>query len=290
MGEVDELVGVGPIPTGEEGRQSTPRASRTRRFCAVTRAALLPHRSDDASPVLGIVGQVGLVALALVFYLGVRAFTRGAEAIAFGNAQRLLEWEREIGLAWERRAQEMILDSDTWIAFWNFVYVWGYWPVLLGALVGLYRFSRVHYVMLRNALFVSGGIGLVIFAFFPVAPPRFLDGFTDTVSEASRSHFVGHPSGLINQFAAMPSFHVGWLVIVGIVLAKALPWPALKVAAVLPAGLMSLAVVFTANHFVVDAIVGSAVSLLGLLIAHRIMVLVERRRPDEPEPQLAACT
>ncbi|MEQ8718149.1 MAG: phosphatase PAP2 family protein [Acidimicrobiales bacterium] len=259
-------------------------------FWAYLRPALFPHRTSESNaPWRGLVGQIVLVAMGLLFYLGVRAFTQGAESLAFDNARRLLEWEHELGIAWEQRAQNLILDSQTWIDFWNVVYVWGYWTVLIGSLAGLYRFSRKHYVMLRNALFVSGGIGLVIFAFFPVAPPRFLDGFTDTVSDASRSSLIGHPSGLINKFAAMPSFHVGWLVIVGVVLAQASPWIVLKIAAVVPALLMALAVVFTGNHFIVDAIAGSAVSLLGLYIAHRIMKRVERDAADETSRRVA-CT
>jgi hypothetical protein len=240
-------------------------------------------------PVKGIRGwqrvtaQVLLIALAFVLYLVVRALTIGSESIAFGNARRLLEWEYDLGIAWERGAQTLILDSELWIETFNFIYVWLYWPTVLGALVFLYLTNKRRYVLYRNALFFSGAIGLVIFASFPVAPPRFLDGFTDTVSDLSRSHFVARPSGFANEFAAMPSFHVGWVVLAGVILFMCTRSWWTRAFTLVPGVAMSMAVVFTANHYIVDGIAGVAICVTGLLLAVWLQRAVDRRAARHPE-------
>lgn len=240
-------------------------------------------------PVKGIRGwhrvaaQLVLISLAFLTYLAVRAVTVGSESLAFRNARRLLQWEYEVGIAWERGAQGLILDSEVWVDIFNFIYVWLYWPTVVGTLVGLYLFNKRRYVLYRNALFISGAIGLVIFASYPVAPPRFLEGFTDTVSDLSRSHFVARPSGLSNEFAAMPSFHVGWVVLAGVVLFPCFKSWWAKGLTLLPGLLMSLAVVFTANHYVVDAVAGAAISVVGLVGAVGIQRAVDRKAAQHPE-------
>jgi membrane-associated phospholipid phosphatase len=117
-------------------------------------------------------------------------------------------------------------------------------------------------------MFVSGLIGFAFFALFPVAPPRMLDlGLVDTVTEQSNAYRALQPPGLTNQYAAFPSLHAGWNVLVGIVLVLAFAnWLVRAVAITLPC-LMAVAVVVTANHFIVDVIGGIALILLGLGIA-----------------------
>jgi len=227
--------------------------------------------------------QLLLIALAMSLYLLVRAVTVGSERLAFANARRLLDWEHSVGIAWERRAQDLILDSEIWVDVFNFIYVWLYWPTVVGTLVFLYLANKRRYVLYRNALFFSGAIGLVIFASYPVAPPRFLEGFTDTVSDLSRSHFVARPSGLTNEFAAMPSFHVGWVVLAGVVLFGCFRTPWAKSLVLLPGVLMTLAVVFTANHYIVDAVAGVAICLVGLAGAVAIQRAVDRRAARHSE-------
>lgn len=149
--------------------------------------------------------QILLVTVASVLYFGARMITKDAESVAFDNAQLLLDIERSIGLDIESWAQEQILDSEALITFFNWVYIWLHWPMILGTLFWLYRFNKRGYVLFRNALFVSGVIGLVFFVAFPVAPPRFLDGFSDTVADLSTSYKYLQPPSIVNQYAAMPS-------------------------------------------------------------------------------------
>jgi hypothetical protein len=210
-----------------------------------------------------------LVALAAAGYLAVRALTKGDADVARSHARDVLAAERSLRIDWESSAQGFVLRSVALVRFFDLVYVWIFWPIVVGTLAVLYRRARGLYVHLRNALFVSGAVGVVVFATFPVAPPRLMPGFTDTVGQLSRQHHVAHPSGFTNAYAAMPSFHVGWTVLAGVCLAMWARRPIMRGLALVPGALMAIAVVVTANHFVLDAVAGTAVSLGALAATHR---------------------
>lgn len=229
----------------------------------------------------GLAREVVLVTFAMLVYFGVRNVTVGSEAAARDNAAGLFDLEQTLGIAWEGAIQGLVAGSDALIALTNWVYIWGHWPVILSTAVALYLTRRAHYRVLRNAMFVSGAIGFLFFALMPVAPPRLLDlGLTDTVTERSSSYRALQPPGLTNQFAAFPSLHVGWNVLVGIVLFTATTVLAVRVLAVLSPLAMAFAVVATANHFVLDVAGGLALVLVGLLTA----LLIEQRRTTATIP------
>ena len=155
--------------------------------------------------------QVVFVASAIVFYFGVRGLTEGDEALAIDNGWWILGLEQSIGLDWERSIQAFVNDVPFFTTLVNWVYIWMHWPVIVATLVWLHHSHRLDYLTLRNAMFISGAIGMVIFAIFPVAPPRLLvdAGFVDTVTEQSTSYRVLQPPALVNKYAAVPSLHVG---------------------------------------------------------------------------------
>ena len=89
---------------------------------------------------------------------------------------------------------------------------------LLGAGVLLFRHRRSHYYRLRNVCLLTGLIGLAVFALFPVAPPRLTDlPVIDTVTRDAEGYRQLLPPSLVNEYAAMASFHEGWNLLVGIV-------------------------------------------------------------------------
>lgn len=230
----------------------------------------------------GLGREVALVAFAMLVYFGVRNATVGSEAAARDNAEGLFDLEQTLGIAWEGAIQGLVAGSDVLVALTNWVYIWGHWPVILTTAVALYLTHRPHYRVLRNAMFVSGAIGFLFFALMPVAPPRLLDlGLVDTVTERSQSYRALQPPGLTNQFAAFPSLHVGWNVLVGIVLFTATTTLVVRVLAVLSPLAMAFAVVATANHFVLDVAAGLALVLVGLLTA----ILIEQRRTTATIPE-----
>lgn len=216
----------------------------------------------------GFVREVVLVALAMLAYFGVRNLTAGGADDAAANARRIFDLEQWLHISWESAIQGSIVGSDTLVMLTNWVYIWGHWPVILGVAIALYILRRDRYYVLRNALFVSGAIGFVLFALLPVAPPRLLDlGLVDTVTNESSSYRALQPPGLTNQYAAFPSLHFGWNVVVGIVLLMTTAHLAVRVFAVGSPLAMGVAVIATANHFLLDMAGGLAVVIVGLAVA-----------------------
>jgi hypothetical protein len=223
----------------------------------------------------GFLREAALVAFAILAYFSIRNATVGNAGEAFVNGERIVDFEQWLGVDWENGIQDSVVGSDFLVMLTNWVYIWGHWPVILGAATLLYVHRRERYYVLRNALFVSGAIGFLFFAFFPVAPPRLLEvGLVDTVSDQSSSYRALQPPGLTNQYAAFPSLHVGWNVLVGIVLFLTATHLAVRLFAVALPLAMAFAVVATANHFVVDIAAGVVVVLMGLVAARTI-----ERRP-----------
>ena len=226
-----------------------------------------------------VVSQFAFCLVAFVFYLAVRAITKGQQAIALDHAHRVLRFEDELQLNWERGAQALILDRASLRSFFNWIYVWTYWPMILGTLILLWNWDRRRFAIFRDGLILSGLVGLVIFALYPVAPPRMLDGFHDTIDTASRQHFVAHPQAFINKFAALPSFHAGWVALAGLLLLVASRHWLVRLVAAAIGMLMSIAVVVTANHYVVDVVAGVGLSLLAGLLAAHVLHPARRETP-----------
>jgi PAP2 superfamily len=206
-----------------------------------------------------------VVGTAVVAYFGIRNLTAGSWSAASANADRILDLERWIGIAWERGFQSTIVGNHWVTTFANWVYIWGHWPVLLIAATVLYVYRRDSYYLLRNAMFISGALGFLFFALLPVAPPRLNGlGLVDTVTEDSHAYRVLQPPGFTNQYAAFPSLHFGWNLLLGIVLLTATAHVAVRIFAVLSPLAMAFAVVATANHFVLDLAGGAVFVLVGL--------------------------
>ncbi|HEU4941822.1 MAG TPA: phosphatase PAP2 family protein [Gaiellaceae bacterium] len=230
-----------------------------------------PSLRIQAAPAIAVGREAGLIAAAALLYFGVRGFTEDRFDRAFANADALLRLERDLGIDWEHRLQELVIDHRWLVAATNWVYVYGHWPVIVACGIALYLRSRDRYRLLRNAMFISGLIGFVFFAALPMAPPRLADpAVVDTVTEYSRGYRALQPPALTNQYAAFPSLHAGWNILLGIVIFQATTRLSLRVFAVVMPAAMAFAVVATANHYVLDVVAGTVVVLAGLLVATRI--------------------
>jgi len=131
------------------------------------------------------------------------------------------------------------------------------------------------FLRLRNAMVASGLMGLCVYTTYPVAPPRLADmGLVDTITEQSSSYRVLQPPAFVNQYAAMPSLHVGWDLLVGLALVAAAGSLAVRTVGRLMPVVMAAATVLTANHYVLDVLVGALFGLAGWAVALRL----ERRR------------
>jgi hypothetical protein len=239
-----------------DARHRTPRAARW----------------SDTSPRdprwSGLLREALFVSTAIFAYFGVRNATAGEPVRAFANARHVVEAERHLGVGWEHGMQGAIIGSHALVTAANWIYVWGHWPVILAAALVLFATRRGQYRVLRTTLVLSGLVGFALFAFFPVAPPRLSEpGLVDTISAYSSSYRTLQPPGLTNQYAAMPSLHFGWNLAVGIVMFTAFESRVVRAFAVALPALMALAVVVTANHFVLDVAAGGALVLGAYAIA-----------------------
>lgn len=177
----------------------------------------------------------------------------------------LIHFERRMGLFWEPTIQEWSIRSHAVKEFANFVYAYLHFPVL--ALVGAWLWfrNRPAFLFMRNVMFVSMVIGLLFYYAVPAAPPRLMAahgydlGFIDTVFGGDTAVNYAQPSLILNEYAAIPSFHFGW-----IAMASAAIWVntesrALRTLAVLLTVVMTWAIVASANHLFVDMALGGLV-------------------------------
>ncbi len=238
---------------------------------AVREAVVAPTRGRVAY----VLGQVAVVLLGVFVYFRVRGLTEGSVGRAHEHAHEIVRWEQAIGIDHEADLQQLVTASDRLATFANWVYIWGHWPVIIVTMVWLVLSHRLVFARLRDAMIVSGALGMVVFASYPVAPPRLADlGLVDTVSERSEAYRILQPPAFVNQYAAMPSLHAGWDLLVGMAVFSAASCVALKVVGVVMPTLMALAVIATANHYVLDVVAGVALVLVG----HAVALWLERRR------------
>jgi hypothetical protein len=207
----------------------------------------------------------------VLLYFAVRGLTQGDEVAAVQHGLDVLAFANRLGLDIEAGLQDRILGDRIVLTAINWSYIWGHWPVVIATLVWLHRTNRLQFVLLRNTMFISGAVGLIIFALHPVAPPRLLNaGLTDTVTAFSNSYRVLQPPSLVNKYAALPSLHVGWNLLIGIFVWRNAEATPLRLFGALSSAFVAAAVVLTANHYFIDGLAGAAIALTGLHVAPKI--------------------
>ena len=228
-----------------------------------------------------IATDVAVVAGGVATYFGVRGLTAGDAEVAVDHAEDVLALEKELGLDVEAGVQDFLVDVEPLTTLANWVYIWGHWPVIAVVLLWLAVRNRRIFLRLRNAMVASGLMGLCVYTTYPVAPPRLAGmGFVDTITEQSSSYRVLQPPAFVNQYAAMPSLHVGWDLLVGLALVAAAGSVALRTVGRLMPVVMGAATVLTANHYVLDVLVGGGLGLAGWAVA----LWLERRREARTAP------
>jgi len=238
----------------------------------VLMAFLAPRRIAQAlapRPVVRAVVELSLVSLAFLLYFLVRGSVVNDAQEAIEHGTRIINLERDFGFAWEHQMQMLILGKQFFIQLFNFIYFWFDFPLIIVVGLWLYFHRRRQYTFTRDAMLISGGIALIIYHVFPVAPPRYLPDFVDTMKQYSNLNYQAESVRFfVNPYAAVPSLHVGWSVILAIGVITATRFkPVWLLIGLLPVA-QFFAVVLTANHYIFDAMVGVAVALLGLAAAY----------------------
>lgn len=201
-------------------------------------------------------------------YFAVRGLTEGELATALIHANRLIDLERSLGFFFEPAAQAAVSSRHWIVTLANWVYIWGHWPVIGGVAFWLWRRDASSYRVFRTAFLISGALGLLLFINYPTAPPRLAGlGLIDTLTEYSRSYNLLQPKSIVNQYAAFPSLHFGWNMLVAIaIISQVRRFSVRMLAAFMPVAML-VSIVLTANHFWIDAVAGAFVALIGLGVA-----------------------
>lgn len=207
-----------------------------------------------------LVEIAGLAACWYLYRFG-RFLIRDQVVEAYRNAHDVLAFESDFGLSFEDELQRLVMSNPVAVDVVNHYYVYAHVVVTLAALVFTWLTAPEVYRRTRRVLVVATMLGLVVHAAYPLAPPRLVarSGLVDTLDRFGPQVYSDDRfDSVVNQFAAMPSFHVGWaaLVAAAAVTGYRSRWRWLVLAH--PA-LMILAVVSTANHYVLDAIAGVTV-------------------------------
>ena len=217
-----------------------------------------------------LVREVLLIAPAIFIYFAVRGIVVAREEDAIRNASGIVDFQARLGIFHEPTLQAWILGSDFLIRTMNWIYIWGHWPVVIGTLVWLVVRRPETFSVYRNAFLISGLLAMVIFAAYPVAPPRLMPDLdvVDTVLEQSRSYRVLQPPALTNPYAAMPSLHFGWNLLMGIAIVRESRIRPVRYFGYIMPVMMYVGIILTANHYLVDGVVG------GLLVVGSLWVSV----------------
>jgi hypothetical protein len=203
-------------------------------------------------------------------YRLVRGLTDGKTAAAFDNARELIRLEQGLGLFIEPAVHAWATGSSWIIDGASWMYVNSHFTITTLTLAFIYLRRNPSFYFIRNMFMVAMGIALVLYAAFPTAPPRFMPewGFQDSVA-----HFTGLTSegssanALYNPFAAVPSMHVAFALMLALPMAHLARRRVVKVLWLTYPALVTFVVVATANHWWFDAFSGALTAAVAAVAA-----------------------
>lgn len=228
----------------------------------------MPQGWGDASR------QLGLFVIAELSYETVRGVAEGQRAEAFANGAAVIDIERATHTFFEANIQAALIDQAWIIDVANFLYMNTHFVITTGFLVWLYLYRNNSFYFVRNMFLVAMALALVGYALVPTAPPRLYpqEGFVDTITAYAQ---VNHDSGLVklfvNPYAAIPSMHVAFSLMIGIsgaLISRHAVTRAFWCAYPL---VVFFVVVVTANHYWLDAAAGALVAGLSALAARQVL-------------------
>lgn len=230
-------------------------------------AAGLRSRLAVPAPVRTVARETVLLGGLLLVYQASRLLGGRDVTAAFDHARTVLHLEQLLRLPDEQTLQALVLSLEPVVRASNSYYAAAHLPVTICALLWLLLTRPAVYRRLRSAIVGGTAVALVVYLLLPVAPPRMLPGFIDTAATLGQSVYGdAGASALANQYAAVPSLHVGWAVLVAIagVSAARTRWRWLWV--VHPVATVAVVVV-TANHYWLDAGAGALLAVVAWWVA-----------------------
>lgn len=237
--------------------------------------------------------EVAIICALFALWQVANSLTRGHTVGGVDRGKWLWHAERVIHLPSEKSTQDLIIGHHWIVRAANYYYDTAHLTLMVVFLVWLWLRHRDRYPLVRNTIAAFTAMSLLI-QMVAVAPPRLIgvNGLVDTAQVYGQSVYAAFGSGLADEYAAMPSIHVGWAVLISIAIVRCSPsrWRWLGL---LHGGLTIFVVVATANHYWLDGV--AAVALLAPAVAIALGIerlqTARRARPQEmvspglePEP------
>lgn len=245
---------------------------------------LLPRGGRD------LLWQILLFCGAYWLYRLVRGQVWDQSAAAFHHAREIVDAERWLGVMIERDLQQWAVGTGWVDDVGAWMYLNSHFIVTTCTLAFIYLFRNEHFYWVRNMFMVAMALALVGYFVYPTAPPRMLGelGFSDSVSDFTGVSSDAEVNALFNPYAAVPSMHVGFALMLALPMVRMARRAWVRVVWIAYPPLVTLVVVVTANHWILDAAAGAAVAVVSAFAA----MLFARARPHawawEAEPALPA--
>src|SRR5690349_16024230 len=232
------------------------------------RSRLLPRGGRD------LLWQIVLFCGAYWLYRLVRGQVWDQSAAAYEHARQIVDLERTLHVFIEPSVQNWAVSTGWIDDVGSWMYLNTHFVVTTCTLAFIYLFRNEHFYFVRNMFMIAMGLALVGYLVYPTAPPRMLGdlGFTDSVSD-----FTGvsqQANALYNPYAAVPSMHVGFALMLSLPMLRMVKRTYAKVLWAVYAPIVTCVVVVTANHWVFDAATGALVAAVAALTAQTLLARV----------------
>ncbi|MEV7358132.1 phosphatase PAP2 family protein [Kitasatospora sp. NPDC091276] len=275
--------------SASSGRLPDGAARATQSRIAALRGRIRDQRRSPARPKIWF--ELALIGISYWIYSIIRNAVPEQASIAQKHARWIWDLEQSLGIAVERSINHAANSVGWLITGMNYYYATLHFVVTIGVLVWLYRRHPGRYVAARTVLFATTAIALIGFFFFPLAPPRLMTdgGFIDTVKVHGTwgSMASGPAAHVSNQYAAMPSMHIGWSMWCGLAIFYLARRTWVRVLGLLYPLATLAVIVSTANHFWMDAVGGELCLAVGFLTARWLYHSWVYKLPQVPAREAA---
>jgi PAP2 superfamily len=229
--------------------------------------------------------ELGIVILLYAAYELLRGLGDASVTVARHHAADIVALERSFNVFFEQAVQDWAAGLPALPTLLGVFYVTSHFGLTAAALVWMHRSHPARFPLVRNTLVIATALSLVGYVLYPAAPPRLSGhGFADTVSSHTHVNLSSDVLGsLYNPFAAVPSMHFGYAVIVGVAVFSYARRPLVRALGALYPPVMLFDIVATGNHFLFDAAMGGLVVAMAFIVAHEL----DRRAAPVALPQPA---
>src|SRR3954463_10206056 len=227
---------------------------------------------------LDLLRQIILFCGAYWLYRLARGMVYDQTIAAFTHARDIVQLERSTHVFIERSVQTWAVGTGFLDDAASWMYLNSHFVVTTCTLAFIYLFRNEHYYFVRNMFMVAMGLALVGYVLYPTAPPRMLPelGFVDSVSDFTGVSSDSDVNALFNPYAAVPSMHVGFALMLAVPMIRMARHRWTKVLWAFYAPVVACVVVVTATHWIFDAATGALVAAVSAVAAQTVFA---RARP-----------